>query len=163
MVPASVSLIAFLALIVWRLMFTGLRCALARGIATRNQPYSSSLEEQIHRHREDRAETYLRRIVALTGATQIGNSYVLNVGTTQFTVCNRYVGRLRDATDPKCIYRETCFYSAHREMPKAEQIATALLQLKNNPVLFEKWVAQSGLMFKADGTSVQPRAMIGWR
>lgn len=105
----------------------------------------------------------MRRIVALTGAKQVGNSYVLDVGTTRFSVRDRYVGRLREATDPKCMYRETCFYSAQREMPKAEQIAAALLQLKNNPALFDKWVAQSGLMFKADGTSVQPRAALGRR
>jgi hypothetical protein len=35
-------------------------------------------------------------------------------------------------------------------MPKAEQIATALLQLRNNPALFDRWAAQSGA-FKADG------------
>ena len=58
--------------------------------------------------------------------------------------------RLRDLTDPKCSYEETCFYFAHKEMPKAEQIATALLQLRNNPALFDRWAAQSGA-FKADG------------
>jgi hypothetical protein len=36
-------------------------------------------------------------------------------------------------------------------MPKAEQIATALLQFKNNPALFDGWAAQNGLAFKADG------------
>ena len=36
-------------------------------------------------------------------------------------------------------------------MPKAEQIATALLQLTNNPALFDKWAVQGGLTFKADG------------
>jgi hypothetical protein len=36
-------------------------------------------------------------------------------------------------------------------MPKAEQIATALLQLKNNPALFDGWAAQNCLAFKADG------------
>ena len=39
---------------------------------------------------------------------------------------------------------------AHKEMPKAEQIATLLLQLRNNPALFDRWAAQSGA-FKADG------------
>jgi hypothetical protein len=53
--------------------------------------------------------------------------------------------------DPKCAYEETCFYPAQKEMPKAEQIATALLQLTNNPALFDKWVFQSGVAFKADG------------
>src|SRR5215510_4842517 len=182
MVPDSVSVIALLVLIVWRLVFTGLqRRWLAREIATRNQPQNSLLERHLHRinpvgaaviednrfentsndvhavKREDRAKSYLRRIVALTGATQIGNRYVLVVGTTRFSVRDGYVGRLRDATDPNSICRETCFYSAHRGMPKAEQIAAVLLQLKNNPALFDKWVAQSGLMFKADGTTVQSR------
>jgi hypothetical protein len=36
-------------------------------------------------------------------------------------------------------------------MPKAEQIATALLQLRNNPALFDRWAYQCGLSFKADG------------
>jgi hypothetical protein len=53
-------------------------------------------------------------------------------------------------SNPKCGYEETCFYPAHKEMPKAEQIATALLQLKNNPALFDGWAAQNGA-FKADG------------
>ena len=101
--------------------------------------------------REHRAQSYLRRIVALTGATQFGSTYVLDVGTTRFEVRHRYVGRLRDLTDPKCAYEETCFYSSHKEMPKAEEIATALLQLSNNPVLFDKWAAQNGEAFKADG------------
>jgi hypothetical protein len=58
---------------------------------------------------------------------------------------------MQDVTNPKCAYEETCFYPAHEEMPKAEQIATALLQLKNNPTLFDGWAAQNRLAFKADG------------
>jgi hypothetical protein len=89
----------------------------------------------------------VRRIVALTGATQI----VLDVGTTRFEVRDRYVRRLRDLIDPKCACEQTWFYTAHKEMPKAEQIATALLQLKNNPALFDGWAAQNHPAFKADG------------
>ena len=100
--------------------------------------------------RKYRAQSYLRRVVALTGATQMGSGCVLDVGTTRFEVRDRYVRRLRDLTDPKCTYEVTCFYSAHKEMPKAEQIATALLQLRNNPALFDSW-HQCGLAFKADG------------
>jgi hypothetical protein len=81
----------------------------------------------------------------------MGSGYVLDVGTTRFEVRDRYVRRLRDLTDPKCTYEETCFYSAHKEMPKAEQIATALLQLRNNPALFDRWAHQCRLAFKADG------------
>jgi len=48
-------------------------------------------------------------------------------------------------------------------MPKAEQIATALLQLKNNPALFDEWAAQKSLTFKADGQIFHPCAAIGSR
>ncbi len=101
--------------------------------------------------RKYRAQRYLRRIVALTGATQMGCGYALDVGTTRFQVCDGYVRRMQDLTNPKCAYEETCFYPAHEEMPKAEQIATALLQLKNNSALFDGWVAQNHVAFKADG------------
>jgi hypothetical protein len=100
--------------------------------------------------REYRAKRYLRRIVALTGATQIGGAYVLHVGTTRFQVRDGYIRRVQNVTNPKCGYEETCFYPAHKEMPKAEQIATALLHLKNNPALFDGWAARNGA-FKADG------------
>src|SRR5258708_3825306 len=156
MVATTLSLIAFFALIAWRFVFTGLRRRpLAREIAAPQQQHTNVLEQGLHildlarvavipDYRfengsdgvrpiapKDRAKTYLRRIVALTGATQIGNSYGINVSTTRFHVRDRYVTRMRDVTDPKCAYEETCFYSADKSMPKAEQIAAALLQLKN--------------------------------
>ena len=105
---------------------------------------------------ESRAETYLRRIVALTGATQKGHSFVLDVGLTRFQVCDRYVRRLRDVSDPKCVYEETCFYSGLQGMPKGEQIATALLQLWTNPELFGRWSQQRDLAIKADGQVFAP-------
>ena len=101
--------------------------------------------------RRDRARLYLRRIAALTGATETENGYALDAGTTRFCVRDRYVRRIRDAADPECAWDETCFYLAHKDIPKAEQIATALLQLRNNPALFDKWSAQNGLAFKPDG------------
>jgi hypothetical protein len=36
-------------------------------------------------------------------------------------------------------------------MPGAEAAASALLQLKNNPRLFEKWRELQGYTFKANG------------
>jgi hypothetical protein len=36
-------------------------------------------------------------------------------------------------------------------MPSAEVVASALLQLKNNPRLFKKWRKQPGSTFKANG------------
>jgi len=176
MAPVNLFPIAFLALIVWRLVFGGLqRRPLARAIAPRQQRHNNLFEEALHISdpgsvaviagngfenssdglyllgRKDRAKAYLRRIVALTGATQMGNDYVLDVGTATFYVSYRYVRRLRDAADPKCGYEETCFYPVHKGMPRAEEVATALLQLANNPVLYDKWAVQNGMPFKADG------------
>ena len=169
-------MIAFLALIVWRIVFTGLhRRPLVRAVAPQQQRHNNVLEEDLHISdlggvaviagnrfenssdfldpidRKDRAETYLRRIVALTGVMQMDHAYVLDVGKMRFHVRDRYVMRLRDTTDPECAYEETCFYAVYTGMPKAEEIATALLQLTNNPALFDKWAAQIGLTFKADG------------
>ena len=180
MAPAILSVIAFLALVVWRFVFAGPhRRPLVRAIAPQQQRHSNFLPEVLHISelggvaviagnrfenssddldrlgRKDRAKTYLRLIVALTGASQMRNGYVLRVGTTRFHVRDRYVRRLRDLTDPKSACEETCFYPAHKDMPKAEGIATALLQLMNNPALFEKWAARSGA-FKADGQAFSP-------
>ena len=99
----------------------------------------------------NRAKTYLRRIVSLAGARRMGNRYVLNVGKTIFHVRDRYVWRLPDSTNPECGANETCFYCVHKGMSREEEIAIVLLQLKNNPALFDKWVRQNGLAFKADG------------
>jgi hypothetical protein len=175
MSPAILSVIAFCALVVWRLVFAGpRRRPLVRAIALRHQRHSNLAAEVLHiselggvaviadgppensaddldrLDRKGRAKRYLQRIAALTGATQSDDAYVLDVDKTRFHVSHRYVKRLRDATDPGCAYEETCFYPMHKGMPKAEEIATALLQLKNNPALFDSWAAQNG-PFKADG------------
>ena len=48
--------------------------------------------------------------------------------------------------------KSTCFSVAtDPDMPSAEVVACALLQLKNNPKLFKKWRKQPGYMFKANG------------
>src|SRR5579864_7058158 len=178
----NLSMIAFLALIVWRFVFAGLqRRPLIRAIAPQQQRHNNLLEEGLYisdpggvaviagnrfennsdglnpLDQKDRAKRYLRRIAALTGATQMGNRYVLDVGTIRFHVRDRYAGRMRDVTDPKCAYEETCFYPVHKGMPKAEEIATALLQLVNNPALFDKWAVHRDLPFKSDGQAFQPR------
>ena len=100
--------------------------------------------------RRSRAKTYFRRIVALTGARRMANRYILDVGNTRFHVRDRYVQRLRDSTDPHCGYEETCFDCVHKGMPREEEIATVLLQLRNNPALFDRWAARCGA-YKADG------------
>jgi hypothetical protein len=181
MAPAILSVIAFLALVVWRFVFAGThRRLLVRAIAPRQQRHSNFLAEVPHiaelggvevivdgplensaddpdrLDRKDRAKGYLRRIAALTGARQVDDAYVLDVGKMRFHVGHRYVRRLRDTTNPECAYEETCFYPVHKGIPKAEEIATALLQLTNNPGLFDSWAAQSGA-FKADGQAFRPQ------
>ncbi len=174
MLRVVLSLIPFLAVILRRFVFTGMGREWPLGEIDPARPRQNGPLEQglyildpvgitlVAGERENRAngadavdrkyraKRYLRRIVALTGATQIGGAYVLQVGTTRFQVRDGFVRRLQNVTNPKCGYEETCFYPAHKEMPKAEQIATALLQLKNNPVLFDGWAARNGA-FKADG------------
>jgi len=180
MAPAILSVIACLVLVVWRFVFTGPhRRPLVRANAPRPQRHSHLLAEGLRvaelggaaviadgplqnkaddldrLDRKDRAKRYLQRIAAVAGATQVDDAYVLDVGKMRFHVSHRYVKRLRDTTDPECAYEETCFYPVHNGMPKAEEIATALLQLTNNPGLFECWAAQSGA-FKADGQAFRP-------
>jgi hypothetical protein len=177
MAPAILSVIACLVLVVWRFVFTGPhRRPLVRAIAPRQQRHGNLLADGLRvaelggaaviadgplqnsaddLDRKDRAKRYLQRIAALTGARQADDAYVLDVGKMRFHVSHRYVKRLRDTTDPECAYEETCFYPVHKGMPKAEEIATALLQLTNNPGLFDCWAAQSGA-FKADGQAFRP-------
>ena len=99
----------------------------------------------------DQAQRYLLRIVALTHATEMDDGYLLNAGTTTFHVRDRYVRRLRGVKDTTSHYEVTCFFVPNQGMPNAEQIATALLMLKNDPALFDKWAARHGELFKADG------------
>ncbi len=166
----------FLALMVWRSVFAVLhRRPLLRENAAPHRHYDNAVEQRfliLERacagviaengfdavpdgvylfDGRNRAKTYLRRIAALIGATQMDDAYVLDVGKVRFHVRYRYVTRLRDMTDPECAHEETCFYPVHKGMPKAEEIATALLQLTNNPALFDKWAVRNGLAFKADG------------
>jgi hypothetical protein len=170
MAPLDLSLIPFLALGVWRFRKT------KAGSASR--PRQSNRFEQGFHFLDSadlmliagdpegftdgadlvrsRARIYLHRIVTLTGATQKGNCYFLDVDKTRFCVRGGHVTRIRDVTDPKCEHEETCYYSTHKEIPRAEQIATVLLQLKNNPALFDGWAAQGGLAFKADGQVFNP-------
>ena len=169
MVPAILSVIAFLILVVWRFVFASRhRRHLVRAIAARQERHSNLLAEGLHiseldgtledldrLDRKDRAKRYLRRIAALTGATQKDDACVLGVGKMRFHVGHRYVRRLRDTTDPECALEETCFYPVHKGMPKAEEIATALLQLASNPALFDSWAAQNGA-FRADGQAFRP-------
>jgi hypothetical protein len=177
MTGAILAVIMFLALILWRFVFAVLhRRPLLREIAAPHRHYDNALEQRflileracagvIAENGFDavldgvclfdgrsRAKTYLCRVAALTGATQTDHRcYVLDVGKTRFYVRDRYVRRLQDSTNPECGYEQTCCYPVHKGMPREEEIATVLLQLKNNPALFDKWAVQNGLAFKSDG------------
>ena len=99
----------------------------------------------------NQAQSYLLRIMALTNTIEMGDAYLLRVGTNIFHVRDRYVRRIRGVKDAKCCYDETCFFVPNQGMPSAEQIGTALLMLKNDPSLFDKWAVRDGESFKADG------------
>jgi hypothetical protein len=104
---------------------------------------------------KDKAQSYLLRVVALTNAIEVGDGcYRLCAGTNTFHVHDRYVTRLRGGKDAKSSYDRTCFFLGNQEMPSAERIATALLMLRNNPTLFDKWAVKDGLPFKADGRMI---------
>lgn len=113
--------------------------------------------------KEQRAEAFLRRILALTGATKVDGAYILNVGKVQFQLRDRFIRRLQNPKDPKSPYEETCFYLVHNGMPKVEEIASALLHLSNNPGLFDKWALQNGVAFKADGKVFDRCPLMGLR
>src|SRR6266853_5339506 len=168
MAPAILFLIVFLTIIVWRLVFTGLHRPLLRETAAPEQEHNNIVEQGLHifgqndsdggncNAGEQPAETYLHRIVALTGATQRGSYYVLHVGKARFHVRDRNVKRIPDGADPTWARWETCFHPAHQDMAAEEQIVTLLLQLKNNPWLFDSWAVKRELAFKPDGQNFRP-------
>ena len=84
----------------------------------------------------------------LTGAEQVrGDGYWLRAGRRTFLVDHRFVRAISHHG------KSTCFsVVTDPEMPSAEVVASALLQLKNNPRLFKKWRKQPGSTFKANGT-----------
>jgi hypothetical protein len=94
-----------------------------------------------------RATKYLKRIAALTGAKQVcGESYRLTAGRMHFLVDSKFVRVISPRSE------STCFsVAADPDMPSAEAVASALLQLKNNARLFGKWRELQGYMFKANG------------
>ena len=100
------------------------------------------------------AARYLRHIVRLTGAERVpSGAYWLRAGHRSFLVDSKFV-RLISHRD-----KSTCFSVATEpDMPIPEVVASALLQLKNNPRLFKKWRKQPGAMFKANGKLFEAEA-----
>jgi hypothetical protein len=94
-----------------------------------------------------RAAEYLKRVASLTGAERVrGDSYWLTAGRRNFLVDYKFVRVISRRG------KSTCFsVVADPDMPAAEVVASALLQLKDNPRLFKKWRNQPGRTFKANG------------
>jgi len=102
---------------------------------------------QIKRTPAQQAAEYLRRVATLTGAERVrSDCYWLRAGHRNFLVDYKFVRLVSHHG------KSTCFsVLADPDMPSAEVVASALLQLKNNPKLFKKWRKQPGSMFKANG------------
>jgi hypothetical protein len=145
--------------LIWGIVFVGSQRLLFGEIILPQRPQHNRLvwsffnyfENNSPENVRNQAQSYLLRVVALTNATEMGDGYLLNVGTNTFHVLERYVRRLRGRKDAKSRYEETCFFVPNQGLPRAEQIATALLMLKNDPTLFDKWAVKDGESFKADG------------
>jgi hypothetical protein len=106
-----------------------------------------AMRKRTKRTPTQRAAEYLKRVAALTGAEQVrGDSYWLRAGRRNFLVDYKFVRVISPHG------KSTCFsVAADPDMPSAEVVASALLQLKNNPRLFKKWRKQPGSTFKANG------------
>ena len=174
-------LIGVIVLLRWRVLYPGLRRGTLGRVgviqgANRGRSFGQDGFSLFGAHRlnhdsavasriskEQRAEAFLQRILALSGAKKVEGAYVLNVGRVQFQLRDRFIRRLQNPNDPKSPYEETCFYLVHNGMPKVEEIATALLHLSNNPGLFDKWALQNGVAFKADGRVFDRCPLMGLR
>jgi hypothetical protein len=98
----------------------------------------------------ERAQAYLSRVVALTGARKIDGYYLLEANGTRFYITDRQIARTSKSIRSRVPDRQTCFLIPDQSMPIEEKIASALLQLKSNPALFDCWARQCG-PFKANG------------
>jgi hypothetical protein len=162
-------LFVLLALIMWRVLFVGLQRLPSSGEIAPLQRrrdhrltfgflnFESNSCRVAPDTARDRAKKYLLRVAALTSATRVGDGYVVDVGTNTFQVRERYISRLRGAPNAKRRYEQTCYFCPNTAIPAAERMATALLMIKNNPALFDKWAGSNGLSFKADGQTWTPR------
>ena len=146
-------------ILIWGIVFVGSQRLLFGEIILPQRPqhnrpvwgFFNYFENNCPENLRNQAQSYLLRVVALTNATEVDDGYLLNVGTNTFYVRDKYVRRIRGVEDAKSRYEATCFFVPNQGMPSAEQIATALLMLKNDPTLFDKWAARDRESFKADG------------
>jgi hypothetical protein len=91
----------------------------------------------------NQAQSYLLRVVALTNAIEVGD------GCYRLYACTRVQAHSMCAIDmslgfekgktPNPVTSRRAFFVPKQLMPSAEKIAIALLMLKNDPTLFDKW------------------------
>src|SRR5258708_16252126 len=142
MAPAILSVIAFLALVVWRFVFAGMhRWPLVRPIAPWQHRRNDILQEGLHisdpgdvavvagnvfEHssgsldpidRRDPAIVFLRRVAALAGATEMGEEYVLNVAATRCHGRDGYIRGFPTAAVPHHASQQNTFYHLPIAMP----------------------------------------------
>ncbi len=118
---------------------------MARPSAQRSNPLAMRMQTKCTPAQH--AAEYLRRVAALTGAERVrSDSYWLRAGNRNFLVDYKFVHLISHQGKSTCIS-----IAADPDMPSAEVVASALLNLKNNPRLFKKWRNQRGSTFKADG------------
>lgn len=106
-----------------------------------------------------RAAEYLKRIARLTGAEHVhGETYRLRAGRRSFLVDYKLVRAISRRGEGTCFSVAT-----DPDIPSAEVVASALLQLKNNPRLFDRWRQLPGQPFKANGKIFKGAGWVGWR
>ena len=117
------------------------------------------MSTRLKRTRTERATEYLQRVAELTGAKQDAHGkYRLRAGRKRFLVDSEFIHVISRYGKSTCFSVPAC-----PDMPSAEVIATALLQLKNNPKLFEKWREWPTYRFKPNGKMFRGADWTGWQ
>jgi hypothetical protein len=75
--------------------------------------------------------------------------------TRNFEVHDSYVCVVPREPNPQGTPRGTCYTVSNEQMPVAEKIATALLQLKKNPTLLRSGLARAEFLSLMASCSVQ--------
>ncbi len=88
---------------------------------------------------EEKARRNLEQIAKVVGAHLEAPLYArLTLGKDEFRIVPGQVRRIRSGSD-----QQTCF-QVSAPFPHPEHIASALLLLKNDPTIFDRWVKQDG-------------------
>lgn len=88
-----------------------------------------------------KADRNLAAVIKSTGAEYINGRCVLRVRGIQFHIRSEDIIRINEQNQ----YDQTCYQSM--PMPRAEKIASAILLLRRDPGLFDKWKNNHGKLF----------------